>query len=384
MKAVGIIVEYNPFHFGHKYHLTQAKELAKADLVIAVMSGNFTQRGTPSIVSKEKRTNEALKQGVNLVIELPYLFAVESADIFAFSALSLLKGLQVDSVVFGAESGPTAAFLEKYALKDYQPPRLDELIKEYLGQGYAYPKAKSLALYAIHDFYLENPNDILGYAYVNAIKQYKLNLTPIIIKRESDYKSIDPHKSISASAVRQALAKNEDVSAFCESSFLQADLHFPENYFGLLKYKILTSTPEQLRTIHLVDEGIEYLFIKQIKTASSLQDFIQSCTSKRYSGARITRTIAHILTNTEKQHAQQYLHTSPPYIRILGSDSIGRKYLASLRKSTTPPIINRFNVKQHPLLAEELKATSIYFAINDEKTKVEEYKKERMIYPIQI
>jgi predicted nucleotidyltransferase len=382
MKAVGIIVEYNPFHFGHLYHLEMAKKITNAEVVIAVVSGNFVQRGEPSMVSKEWKTRTALTHGVNLVIELPYLYAVQNADIFSYGALSLLQALQVEEIVFGAESGPTANFLKKYQQKNFLPPRLDELIRQHLDKGFSYPKAKSLALHEIHDFYLENPNDILGYAYLETIRKYQMNIQPHIIKRETNYKSTQPSLSLSARAIRKALLNNEPVSDYTDAIIDYNFLQMAEDYFPLLKYRILTSTPSQLRTIHLVDEGIEHLFLKQIKKATSLADFIQKCTSKRYSGARISRTITHILTNTNKDFASSYITKPPPYVRILGFDSLGQTYLSAIRKQVTIPIITRFEAKKYPLLQEELKINSVYFAIKNEPTKIVEFEKERSLYPI--
>lgn len=382
MKVVGVIVEYNPFHIGHAYHLEQTRELTQADVIIAVLSGNFVQRGEPSIISKEVRCKEALKQGVNLIVELPYLYAVQSADIFAFSALSLLHDLQVSTIVFGAESGPTSTFLSKYQKKDYHAPQLDDFLKEYLRQGFSYPKAKSLAFYHIHDFYLENPNDILGFAYLEAIRKHNLPIDPIVIKRESSYHNDALQRGVSAKAIRHALAQREDVSTATSMHLPFENLHFLDDYFPYLKHILLTIPPQVLQKIHLVDEGIEYLFIKQIKIATSMRDFITKCTSKRYSGARITRTICHVLTHTTKEIAQSYLQQKPPYIRVLGMDQVGQKHLATIRKSTQTPIISRFAIKKNPLLQLELQATGTYFMIKDTPTQIREYKKERTIYPI--
>lgn len=382
MKVAGIVVEYNPFHNGHKYHIEETKKITNCDILIAIMSSNFVQRGEPSIVSKELRVKEALNNGVNLVIELPYMYTLQSADIFARFSLSILSDLGVKEIVFGAESGPTKTFEKKYLKHGFDHPTLDSFIKEYLKKGYSYPKAKGLAMLKINDFYLEHPNDILAYEYYQTIKDNNLNIRPHVIKRKTNYKNKNLDKGISAFSIRQALIEGREVNHATSMSFERSDLCFKEDYFNLLRYKIMTSSSEELREIHLVDEGIEHLFQRQIKDAISLEDLVKKCTSKRYSGARILRTLMHILLNTKKETAQKYLSNPPAYIRVLGSDQKGREYLSLVRKKTTLPLISRFDAKKYPLLLEELKATNVYFANKDIDRKLLENQKEMTNYPI--
>ena len=169
MKVCGLVTEYNPFHEGHIKHIKQAKRLSKADVYIVAMSPNFVQRGEPSIECKQKRVNDALENGIDIIVEIPTIYAVESADIFAYAALHLLNDLGANNIVFGTESGNTKTFTSKFKAKAFSSPRMDEVIQEYLEQGYSYPKAKAEASKIINDFYLENPNDILGYSYLKII-----------------------------------------------------------------------------------------------------------------------------------------------------------------------------------------------------------------------
>jgi predicted nucleotidyltransferase len=214
MKPVGLIVEYNPLHSGHIFHLNKAKELSGADISIAVMSGQFVQRGEPSIISKEEKVKAALQAGVDLIVELPFIYAVENADIFAERAIEILTKLNVKDFCFGSESGDTQEFIQKYNEKEFLAPRLDEVLRVYLKQGFSYPAAKSKALYDIHEFYLETPNDILGYAYLKAIEKHNYDITPHIYKRENNESSFDLTSIYpSAKAIRNALKENKDVSS---------------------------------------------------------------------------------------------------------------------------------------------------------------------------
>lgn len=360
MKAVGLIVEYNPMHYGHIYHIRKAKEITKADVVVAVMSPNFTQRGIPSIIDKKQRTIDALNNGVDLVVELPFIYACENSDIFAFGALNILNDLKCDSFVFGSETGETEQFLDKYNNFGFESPRMDDILRKYLNDGYSYPKAKALALNEVHDFYLEYPNDILGYSYIKTINQYNLAIKPISIKRTVSYKGNDAIDNItSAYNIRNLVKQNKEISQLIPGKINNPK--FLDDYFDLFKYKVLTTPSEQLRAIHLVNEGIENLFKKQIRSANNFDEFISKCTSKRYSGARLTRTIAHILVNTLKEEVLPLIQNKPSYIRILGFNEIGQNYLNSIRKDVTTPILNRFSAKQFKELLIELRASDTYF-----------------------
>lgn len=383
MKPVGLIVEYNPLHSGHIFHLNKSKEMANADVSIAVMSGQFVQRGEPSIISKEEKVKAALKAGVDLIVELPFIYTVENADIFAERAIEILTKLNVKEFCFGSESGDTEEFIQKYNEKEFLAPRLDEVLKVYLKQGFSYPAAKSKALYDIHEFYLETPNDILGYAYLKAIEKHKFDIKPHVYKRENN-ESSDEMGSIypSAKAIRNAIMEHKDVSASTPINFDGLDLFDIEDYFDLLKYKLNSSSVEELNTIHLVDEGIEYLMKKKIKEATSMKEFIDLCTSKRYSGARIKRTIIHILNNTKREEAHRMLNKPIEYIRVLGFNELGAKYLSSIRKDIETPILNRFAGKDYPDLRIDLKASDIYFSILKEPKRSNEQQKELYLFPL--
>ncbi len=374
MKACGIIVEYNPFHLGHLYHLNKAKQITNCDVLIAVMSPNFVQRGEPAIEAKEKRVKEALNNGINLVVELPFICAVESADIFAKYAINILNSLLCKWVVFGSETGNIKQFMDKYNANEFNVPRLDEEIQKYLIKGIGYPKARSLALKDIHEYYLETPNDILGNSYINTIITQKLAIQPLSIKRLKKFKS--------AHQIREKMIKGADCSALLNASHPRNELHYLEQYFDLLKYRLLSCSLEELANIHLINEGIEYLFIKNIKSCTSMQQFIHKCTSKRYSGARIKRTITHILCNTNAKEAEEILARPLPYIRVLGMDQKGREYLHSIRKNATTPIHTRFEGRDDKIAQMELKASNVYYAVCQEPKRTECLEYELYHFPI--
>lgn len=383
MKAVGLIVEYNPLHNGHLYHLRKAKELSGAEVTVAVMSGQFVQRGEPSIISKEEKVKAALEAGVDLIVELPFIYTVQNADIFAYGALNLLEDLKVESFCFGSETGNTEEFLNKYQNKGFFSPRLDEYIQDYLSEGLSYPAAKSKALFEIHEFYLETPNDILGYSYIQTIEKNNLKIKPYIYKRENNESSLETSSNLpSAKAIRNALHKGLDTSSFTPIKLDELEIFPYEKYFNLLKYKLVSTSADELNKIHLVDEGIEHLMIKKIKESKTMEEFINKCTSKRYSGARIKRTIIHILCNTKRDEISNLIHEKPNYIRVLGFNKKGAEYLSSIRKDVETPILNRFAGKDFPLLRIELKASDVFFSILNEPIKSIEQEKELYLFPI--
>src|SRR3954447_5149175 len=165
MKSVGLIVEYNPFHNGHAFHLQASKEAAEADIVIAVMSGNFLQRGEPALVSKWHRTQMALLNGVDIVFELPYCFATQKAETFANGAVSILNAVGCDTLCFGSESGDISSFLQTIEYLDTQHSSFNKNIKQFIDTGVSYPKALSLAFQQLPEsekyLDLSRPNNIL-------------------------------------------------------------------------------------------------------------------------------------------------------------------------------------------------------------------------------
>ena len=161
MQTIGIIAEYNPFHNGHLYHIKKIKEKYQDSTIILVMTGNYTERGDVAIIDKWKRTEIALKYGIDLVIELPYPFATQSADYFSYGGISLLEKLKVDRVIFGSESD-NIEDLQIIAKTQLNNEEFDKLVKIYSKMGKNYPTAISQAIYDLTEKKVETPNDLLG------------------------------------------------------------------------------------------------------------------------------------------------------------------------------------------------------------------------------
>lgn len=377
MDAVGIIAEYNPFHNGHLYHLNKVKEMFPDSATIIILGGNFMQRGEPSIINKWDKTKIALEYGVDLVVELPFCFATQSGDIFARGGIQLLEHLKVKHLVFGSESDDIKS-LTKLA-KEYLKNENNNIIKDYLDKGYNYPSALSKGL----NNKIKSPNDILGLCYIKEIMKGNYNIIPITIKRTSNYHNLElTNNIVSASSIRNALKNNEDVKNYVPDityKYLHNTLHFKEDYFNLLKYKILANI-NYLDKFQTVDEGIENRIKKVIVGSTSLEDLINKIKSKRYTHNRIMRMLTHILTDFTKEEAQTKKNIE--YIRILGFSDKGKDYLNKIKKDINIPIISKYSKTDDKLLSLELRTTSIYASILNEEDKIKLIEAEYKNKPI--
>lgn len=396
MKAVGIVVEYNPFHNGHLYHARQAREQTNSDIVIAVMSGSFLQRGEPAIVSKWQRTKMALAGGVDVVVELPYLYSTQKAELFAKGAVSILTEMGVDSINFGSESGEIDAFFELVDIMEQQHSVFDKLVFDHMKKGLSYPRATSEAFQLLHldssVLALDEPNNILGFHYVKAIyeggRQIKATTTP---RLQAHYHDNDlPATSIaSATSIRQALKKKsglEEIEHVMPASTYQllheylrsyALLHTWEHYYPFLHYKVMSASYAQLRTIYECEEGLEFRVKDMMKTASSFQEWMEKMKTKRYTWTRLQRLATHILTNTTKEEMVEGLSLSSlPHIRLLGMSEHGQAFLNQTKKQRQVPLLTRPAKAQGIMAMIDERATNVYLTPLSPALRIEQMKQE--------
>ncbi|WP_246940243.1 nucleotidyltransferase [Bacillus pinisoli] len=402
MKTAGVIVEYNPFHNGHLYHLQQSKKTTNADCMVAVMSGFFLQRGEPALVSKWIRTKMALLAGVDLVIELPYAFATQKAEIFANGAISILEALGVNEVCFGSESGNIEDFTNTVQVMLEKKDDFDSYIHTFSREGNSFPKSASLAFQMLHIkenvVDLSLPNNILGYHYVKAIYDQKANIVPkTIIRTGANYH--DEHFSsasiASATSIRKALftkGQLHEIDSYVpDSTFTELanyknqfhKFHQWEDYFHLLKYKVLTSSSSELESIYEMEEGLEHRIISHMKKAKSFQEFMEGVKTKRYTWTRLQRLCTHILTNTTKPVMVNVLNeNNASYIRLLGMSETGRSFLQQQKKNVTLPIISKLSSFTNKQLELDVKAAHTYGMIFDEPMRTEWFQTEFSTPPI--
>ncbi|MGP4106876.1 nucleotidyltransferase [Virgibacillus sp. L01] len=396
MEVCGLIVEYNPFHNGHLYHIQEAKKVAKADCIIAVMSGSFLQRGEPAIIDKFHRTNAALSAGIDIVLELPYPYAVQSSDMFAKGSVHTLNEIGVSSICFGSESGDISRFTKSYETYNKHETTFKETLKSYLNQGLSFPEASRKAYEKIGltttNMDLSKPNNILGFSYVKTILANDLPIEPLTITRtQSSYHDQTITGAIaSATSIRNQLFTDHAISSEIKDTMPAETLnqlqlykheattwHKWECYFHLVHYRVLTMSLNELAGIHGVDEGLEYRIKRTANDVISFEEWIEKIKTKRYTWTRLQRIFAHILTNTTKADMEVAKSSSSvPYVRILGMTEIGQTYLNRQKKNMMVPLVANLSRNTDPMLSMEEKASRAYYSILPAKKKRDFHKQE--------
>ena len=371
MNVIGIVCEYNPMHLGHLYQIKKIKEMYPNSIIIIATNGCFTQRGDISIINKWDKTLVALENMVDLVIELPFAFACQSADIFAKGAMEIFNILGVDTLVFGSESNDLD-MIKKIVKTQLCDKNYDNLVKKYLDEGYNYPTAMSKSLKDILGFTIDSPNDLLGISYVKEILRNNYNIDVVSIKRTNSYHSdYEDGEFINATLIRKYLINNKDINNYVVSN---SSKYFYKNLsmdcaFNLLKYQIYVG---DLKNIQTVDEGLENRIKKCINSCYSFDDLITAIKTKRYTYNKIKRMLLHILTNFTKIEANNLFID---YIRVLGFSDNGQKYLNKIKKNINIPIITHYKKNISKLLDIEYRVNCIYsFIVGDSNLIDDEFK----------
>ena len=368
MKSVGIICEYNPFHNGHLYHINEVKKMYPDYVIIAVINGNFTQRGDISLIDKWKKTEVALNY-VDLVIELPFVFGTQALDVFTKGGCDILKALKIDAFVFGSESADIDKL--RKIVKVQESKKYNDNIKDYLNNGFNYPTSLAKALKDFDITLENNPNDLLGIGYIRNLD----NVDVKAIKRTNDYHSLELNEISSATSIREALKKGISVKNYVpkESYDSLNETHFWDEYFELLKYKIISS--DNLNIYQTVDEGIENRIKKAIFKAKNIDELINLIKTKRYTYNKVKRMLLHILCSFTKEEAKRCKNVQ--YIKVLGFNDKGRNYLNSIKKNTKLPILTKYDNSFEAMRIEN-RVTDIYNIKKDDY--LEEYKHKPIIH----
>ena len=360
MKTIGIIAEYNPFHLGHLYQIKEIKKRYPDSLIIAITSTHFTERGDISILNKWDKANIALNNGIDIVLELPTLYATQSADIFASAALKILNEMHIDILAFGTESD-NLDNINKLADTQLNSKEYDTKVKDYLDKGTNYPTAMSKALFDLTNITINTPNDLLALSYVKEIKKNNYPITPLAIKRTNNYHSKVVHNNIvNASLIRELFINNNDISNYIPKDTIKYYNKITLNdAYPFLKYNIITNK-DNLDKYLDITEGIDSRIIKSINNSSNWSELVKDIKTKRYTYNKINRMLIHILLDIKKEDL-----SNDSYIKVLGFNSQGRNYLNKIKKSITIPFIKNYNTSINKALNIELKATSIYSLITN-------------------
>ena len=384
--VLGIVSEYNPFHNGHILHLKKSLEMTKADFTIAIMSGNFTQRGDTSLIDKWAKTEMALKQGIDLVIELPTLYAISSAENFADGAVKILNSLGIiDYISFGSEIGEIKPLDDVATVLSKEPKDFSEILKRQLRSGLSYPKAREIAIQMyfgtspIYTEALQNSNNILGIEYLKAIKRSKSNITPITIKRNyNNYNSNDVKSGVaSATAIRTMIMQKKNIHTVVpyETYEILERLTEEEKIVPSLKvfekeiiYNLRKMTITEIANLADVTEGLENKIKQASNMTNNLEELIQKIKSKRYTETRIRRILLYSLLNITKKD-MTISKKVMPYIRVLGFNKHGKRIISAIAENN-PKIKIVVSVKKfldtnrdmnlQSMMMKDILATNIY------------------------
>ena len=358
MQTIGIIAEYNPFHNGHAYQAKQARRLTQADTVIAVMSGHFTQRGEIAIIDKWRRAETAVRSGIDLVLELPAVFAVRSAQYFAEGGIRLLSSLGiVDFLSFGAENDDLHCLFA--AAAGMEDPRTTEKLKLGLNRGKNYAAALADALvgggYAAQDFII-SPNNILAVEYLRALSRYAPSIRPLPVKRIGSgfHDRTLTDRFASATAIRQELHKSDIFSPRLYTALPSATAEIIES---LLKIGAAPAKLDRLETTMLaklrglpdrallalpeVSEGLENRLRMAARNSGNLPELLDMLKTKRYPYTRLQRLLVHLLLGTQREQIQEFDATGPLYARVLALNNQGRAALRLISRQGNLPVITK-------------------------------------------
>ena len=379
-KRIGIIAEYNPFHNGHLYQIQKAKELTGADTVIAVMSGNFTQRGETSLVNKFEKTKIALQNEVDMVIELPTIYSISSAENFALGGIKILNEIgKIDYLVFGIEEDNLQ---ELQAIVDVLVNENDEFkrtIKEELDKGNSYPKAREIVLKKVLSSenvkdIMQKPNNILAIEYLKALKITNSRIKPFAIKRKNSMhhdKNINENYA-SGTYIRKLFIENnfdeisKVVPKYTYEKILELKNHGTyvtsiNDFSDIVIYKIRMMTKEEISQIADVNEGLENSIKLASTTCKTIDEIIDKVSTKRYTKTRISRILTYILLGITKSDMEQS-KKNDPYIRVLGINKKCEEILSTINNNKLITSIKKFeeNNGENELLNIDKKATEIY------------------------
>lgn len=402
MKLVSIIAEYNPFHNGHKHHLLESLEKSQATHSMAIMSGSFLQRGEPALGDKWLRARIAIQNGLDLVVELPFVYSCQSAEIFAYGAITTLHALNVvDCVSFGCEDPNLNKIFEIAKLLIEEPEEYKQILKEQLKSGVSYAKGRQYAVEAYlkgSGDILSNPNNILAIEYMKWLYFLESPIKPIAIQRllagyhqqkavnnfaGATYIRNQVQKTNSIKDVENLLPKDtvEQLSLYEE----KMNYNFLNYYYLLIVSDLLKSSKESIKEIFDVNEGLENRILKASLESTDIDELLDQIISKRYTKTRIKR----ILVNKLMDHKQEYVYKvfkNPdyiPYLRVLAFNDKGKEILREIREKSSIPIITNVSKDIKSLdqiqtytIEKDILSTNYHYLVTDPSKLNEDYRRK--------
>lgn len=370
MNVIGIVSEYNPFHNGHLYQIEKIKEMFPDSIIIIAMSGNYTQRGEISVINKWDKAKISIDHGVDIVLEIPFLFSNQSADTFSYAALKMLNAFKIDTLVFGSESNDKE-LLFKAARVQLSNPSFDSLVKSLMKNGENYPTSLNKAIKKMCGVSINESNDLLGVSYIKEILSNNYNIDVVPIKRTNSFlDKLSDEKIVSAINIREKLKTGKDISKYLPiDSMNSIKLFDEEKLFNFLKYKII-SEKNFLKRYHLVNEGLHTRIYKAAVNSSNYNELVENIKTRRFTYNKINRILMNILVGLTNDEAIKFKNLE--YVRILGMSKNGQKYYSSIKKDNNLAVITKF--EKYESSQTELRASMIYSMLGDYKYCDEETK----------
>jgi len=365
--TAAIIAEYNPFHNGHKFHIEETRRITEADFVLVIMSGDFVQRGIPALFNKYERAKTALLNGADVVLELPSVYALSSAEGFATGAVKILRELNcIDYLSFGSESGDIIALSKEAELRKNLSPEVSSRIKELMKEGHSYPSSLNIALNRKDDL-SSLSNNILAIEYINAL--IGTDITPITIKRSDNGYTNTSFDSdsvfVSASAIRQLIKdRNTEYTKYIPSEYNAETLASSvqiDDFSSLLYYKLLSEKDTGYTKYLDVDENLSGRIVNELKDFTDITSFANALKTKNYTYTRISRVLIHILLDITADS----LNESPSYARLLGFRKEASALLHDIKENSSLELISKLSdAHMCPMLSKDIFAASVYEQIN--------------------
>lgn len=362
MQIIGIVTEYNPFHNGHLYQIQKIKEMYPDSVIIVAMSGNYTMRGEISVLDKWNKTNIAINNGIDIVLEIPFIYSNQSSDIFSYAALKMLNEFKIEKLVFGSETN-NIDLLSLASSVQIDNKKFDSLVKDFMSKGYNYPSSIGKSIYELTGIKIKESNDILGVSYIKEMLKNKYNIKPISIKRTNNFKTNTKKSNIiSAYEIREFLNKNESIKEYVPNNVTpyikKVDY---EKLFNLIKYKVI-SEKNSLNKYHLIDEGIENRIYEGVIKCDNYDDLVKYISNKRVTINKVNRILINIFVGLTKEEAN---NKELSYIKILGLSKNGKKYYSKIKKDINIKVCNKF---EKDIMNTELKASYLYSIITNDKS----------------
>lgn len=368
MKVTGVVTEYNPFHFGHKYQLDRIKE--NSDAIIAIMSGPFVQRGEAAVTDKWNRAKAALLNGADLVVELPIIYALNTAQKFAFGAVDILNRIGiVDELCFGSECGDAEILKAAAYAIEHETPDISAKIKSLVKTGLSYPAARGKAFGdIIPDGVLSEPNNILAIEYIRAIMRFNSSITPTTIKREgAGYHDTATTELASASGIRKRIFSGHDFNL----PISDFPIYDTRKLDTAVTAALRTYDEDSLSQINGVSEGLENRILRAAICESTIDSIAAAVKTKRYTMTRIKRILISALIKMTKNITEQPVN----YLRILGMNSTGMTLLRQIKKnSAISTVIKAADYcSNDPVFNLDIRAQNIFSLCGEKKTGNEDF-----------